>query len=143
MSDDPSPAAHTRHGDLTLDQIGEMQPGMARLMLEISDRYWILYYAAKGGNWPLARHELGELRKAMSTAGVTRPKYKEPLEQYDESFMKPLAGAIRAQDFAALEDAYRRAVDAANERHREFGYEYIEWKLPETAPGHLRLTELR
>ena len=45
------PIAHTKHGDLALDQIAEMMPGMARLMVEISDRYWIMYYAAKGGNW--------------------------------------------------------------------------------------------
>ena len=42
--------AHTPHTDITIDQLGEMQPGLARLMAELSDRYWILYYAAKAGN---------------------------------------------------------------------------------------------
>lgn len=139
MADEPSPVAHTKHGDLTLDQIAEMQPGMARLMVEISDRYWILYYAAQGGNWELARHEFSELRKTMRMAAVVRPKYQEPLAQFEAEHLKPLEKAIRARDGSALEAAFREATDAANEKHREFGYDYIEWRLPDAPPPHLRL----
>jgi hypothetical protein len=132
--------AHTKHGDLSLDQLADMMPGMARLMVEISDRYWILYYAAKGGNWDLARHEASELRKTMVMAGVVRPKYKESLAGYLDEKIMPIQDAIKAQDVAAFELAYRDATDAANEMHVELGYECIEWKLPDSPPGHLRLT---
>src|SRR5207302_1242773 len=55
MEEGPLPGARvratTKHGTLTVDEIAAMQPGMARLMDELSRRYWVLYYAAKAGNW--------------------------------------------------------------------------------------------
>jgi len=140
MADHDPPIARTKHGDLTLDQIGEMQPGMARLMVEVSDRYWLLYYAAKGGNWDLARHELSELRKTLRLAGVVRPKYVESLAQFEAERLEPLAATVQTRAWDDFEAAYRRATDDANGRHREFGYDYIEWRLPDEPPAHLRLT---
>jgi hypothetical protein len=140
MSDDASPVARTKHGELTLDQIADMMPGMARLMVEISDRYVILYYAAQGGNWELARHEFSEMRKALRMGALTRPKYRESIDAYDGECMTPLQEAIMAQDFARLETAYAAATERANAYHVEFGYAYIDWRLPEMPPGHLRLS---
>ena len=40
---------------MTLDELGMTQPGLARIMPEISVRIWKLYYAGKARNWPLAR----------------------------------------------------------------------------------------
>ena len=134
------PIAHTKHGDLSLDQIAEMMPGMARLMVEVSDRYWIMYYAAKGGNWEMARHEFSEMKKTMQMAGVVRPKYQEPLAGFIAEKLKPIEDAIRAKDWAAFEAAYHDTAGAANEMHGEFGYGYIEWRLPDEPPRHLRLT---
>ena len=139
MSSESSPVAHIRHGDLTLDQIAEMMPGMARLMVEISDRFWLLYYAAQAGSWGLARHEFSEMRKTMQIAGIVRPKYKEPLEGFTAEKLKPIEDAIRAKDWSAFEAKFRETADAANEMHQEFGYEYIVWRLPDTPPPHLRL----
>ena len=141
MDSDTSPVARTKHGEISLDQIADMMPGMARLMVEISDRYWVLYYAAKGGNWDLARHEYSEMRKTMQMAGVVRPKYAEPLAGFMDEKLKPLEGAIRAKDFSAFDLAYREAAAAANEMHGELGYTYIEWQLPDTPPPHLRVTQ--
>ncbi len=134
-----SPIARTRYGELSLDQIAEIQPGMARLMAEVSDRWWILYYSAKAGSWPMARHQFGEMRKALQIAALTRPKHKESLEGFTAEKLKPIEAAIRAQDWSALETAYRDATDAANEMHVELGYEYIVWQLPDAPPAHLRL----
>jgi hypothetical protein len=52
----------TKHGELTLDQLASIQPGMARVMEEVAHRYSLMYYACKGGNWELGHHELKELR---------------------------------------------------------------------------------
>ena len=137
--DSSSPTAHTRHGDLTLDQIAELQPGMARLMVEISDRFCILYYAAKAENWEMARHQFSEMRKAMQMAGVTRPKYAEPLAGFTAEKLKPIEEAIRAKDWSAFEAAFNDAAGAANEMHGELGYAYIVWQLPDAPPAHLKL----
>ena len=139
MDSESTPTAHTKHGDLTLDQIAELMPGMARLMVEVSDRYWILYYAAQDGNWDLARHEFSELRKTLRMAAVVRPTYQESLGQFEADQLKPLEKAIRARDWNVFEAAYRQTTESANESHREFGYDYIEWRLPSSPPLHLRL----
>jgi hypothetical protein len=140
MSEDGMPTAHTKHGDLTIDEIAEQLPGMARLMVEVSDRYWLLYYAAKGGNWDLASHELSELRKTLRMAAVVRPKYRDSLAAYDSGYMAPLQDAIKSKDFAQFEAVYEAATNNANDLHRELGYEYIDWTLPAEPPKHLRLT---
>ncbi len=140
MDSGTSPIARTKHGDLTLDEIGEMQPGMARLMLEVSERFWILYHAAKGANWDLARHEFGETRKTLRIAAQVRPKYQEPLAAFEAEQLKAVETAIREKDWDAFDGAFRAAVDTGNEKHREFGYEYIEWQVPETPPPYLRVT---
>ena len=140
LDNETSPTAHTKHGDLTLDQIAEMMPGMARLMVEVSDRYQILYYAAREGNWELARHEFSELRKTLRMAAVVRPKYQESLAGFEADHLKPLEKAVRARDWGVFQQAFRQATDSANESHREFGYDCIEWRLPSSPPSHLRLT---
>jgi len=42
--------AKTKHGEITIDQLAEIQPGMALIMQEVAHRYYYTYYAAKGGN---------------------------------------------------------------------------------------------
>ena len=139
MTQDRPPVAHTKNGDLTLDQIGEIQPGMARLMLEISERYWIMYYAAQAGNWELAHHEFRELRKTNQIAALVRPKYQQSLADFDTQYLQPLDQALHAKDWQAFAAAYHQSIDGANEMHRTLGYSYIEWQLPDSPPPSLRL----
>src|SRR5438132_7177833 len=81
MDEPPMPGsrvrATTKHGTLTVDEIAAMQPGMARLMDEFSRRYWVLYYAAKAGNWEFAAYMERESEKILQTASVARPKYRD------------------------------------------------------------------
>jgi hypothetical protein len=133
------PVGRTKHGELTLDQIADLQPGMARLMVEISDRFSIMYYAAQAGNWEMARHQFSELKKAMQMAGVTRPKYAEPIAGYTGEKLKPIENAIRTKDWPAFAEKFHAAADAANELHVEYGYQYIVWQLPDAPPQHLKL----
>lgn len=140
MTDDHVPVAHTKHGEIDLNQIAEQLPGMARLMVEVSNRWWLLYYAAKHGNWELARHELSETRKTLRMAGVVRPKYREALEAFDTEHGTALQNATKTEDFSQLEAAFTTATDTANELHVQLGYGYIHWQLPDEAPKHLRLT---
>src|SRR5437764_14514303 len=86
MDEPPMPGsrvrATTKHGTLTVDEIAAMQPGMARLMDELSRRYWVLYYAAKAGNWELAAYMERESTKILQTASVSRPKYRDDLAAF-------------------------------------------------------------
>ena len=133
------PVGHTRHGELSLNDIAAMQMGLARLMREYSDRFWACYYAAQGGNWPLATYMLNNIRKLHVYGGKTRPKLKPWLDQFEAEHIRPLAELTKRQDWAAFEPAYHAAADAANALHRTLGYPYIYWTLPPEPPQHLRL----
>src|SRR3954464_10345519 len=39
------------HREMTIDEIATIQPGLARIMPEVGQRTWKLYYAAKEEHW--------------------------------------------------------------------------------------------
>jgi len=139
MADDKPPVGRTKHGELTLDQIAELQPGLGTLMRDISDRYWILYYAAKGGNWALAAYQLRGLRSLYKKGATTRPKYKAMLDDYAGKIFDPLDKHIVAKDFSAFEKTYLVGIDLANHMHVASKHGEVVWKLPPNPPQHLDL----
>ena len=140
MTQDQQPIARTSHTEITLDQLGSLQPGLARLMAEVSDRYWILYYAAKAGNWKLAALQSSEVEKALRMGEITRPKYTAHLEAFIKGPLTAMNRAIEDRDWAAFEHGYNIGVTAANAYHRDWDHEEIVWQLPDEPPKHLRLT---
>ena len=129
----------TKHGELTLDQLAELQPGLGQLMQFVSERYWTLYYAAKGGNWALAQYELNGLRSLWQKMITTRPKYKGMLENYAGKIFEPLQQHITARDFVEFEKVYQQGINLANKMHEASNHGEIVWKLPPNPPQHLDL----
>lgn len=129
----------SKHGELTIDQLVEIQPGLGRIMPEISDAYWYAYYAARGGNFELARYYVKKVASLMKLCATTRPKYAKYTDAYDAGTLKPLLEAIEARDFAAFEARYRMGIEVANRMHAETGHPEIIWKLPPEPPQHLEL----
>jgi len=127
-------AIPTKHGPITLEQLAEMQPGMARLMAEYSERFWILYYAAKVRNWVLAKYEHGEMMKLGRIVPVVRPKYADGMAEFEREFMEPLLAAIAASDWSAFDAAYRRAIEGSDRMHDRFAKPFIRFRLPPEAP---------
>ncbi len=126
--------ATTKHGTLTVDEIADLQPGMARLMDELAHRYWVLYYAAKGGTWELARYMERESEKLLALVAKVRPKYAGDLEVFRKQDLGPVAAAIEAKDWPALEAAYRKSVDASDEYHAKYNKGFIRFRLPDHPP---------
>jgi hypothetical protein len=134
-----APAARTKNGEITLDQLGEIQPGMARIMMEVSDRYWIAYHAARAGNWKLANHELGELKKAFGVANVTRPKYAEDLAAFTKGTLADLDKALKGKDWSGFDRTFQDSIAIVNDLHKKWGHGEIVWQLPAEPPRHLKL----
>ena len=126
--------ATTKHGTLTVDEIAAMQPGMARLMDEVSRRYWVLYYAAKARNWELAGYMLKESEKILKTASLVRPKYREDLASFVRDRLDPLEDAIERKDWAAFEAAYRRGIADSDMYHDKYNKRFIRFRLPDHPP---------
>ncbi|MGP8124908.1 MAG: hypothetical protein ACLQEQ_03450 [Nitrososphaerales archaeon] len=129
----------TRHGEMTIDQLAEIQPGMAKIMQAVSHDYSYAYYAAKGGNWKLAAHELSLVRAEFRTAKVTRPKFADDLDAFDAEYLVPILRAIQSKDWGACEDAFEKGGGGSDRYHDKFGFSYIRFVLPKEAPSDMHL----
>jgi len=132
-----SPAAGERR--YSVEEIFAIQPGLARLMPEVGQRFWKCWYAAEAGNWKLAEWQLKELKKLLRVCIFTRPKYIEDLEEYMRADLGLVSAAIAEQDFAAFDTAYAAAVDRANWYHEKWNKDYIVWRRPDVPPPDLDL----
>ena len=131
------PKAKTPHGEMTLDQLAEIQPGMAALMKDVGDRYTRTYYAARGGNWKLAAYELNMVRTSFRHAKVTRPKFSEDLADFDKEFLQPIFIAIRDGDWKAFLEAFKKGEAGSDTYHDKRGYPHIRYVLPKNPPSNL------
>ena len=130
----------TGKSQLTLDQLGMIQPGMARIMPEIGARIWKLFYAAQAENWPLARFQLKEAINLMEIGVVLRPKYTDNMHKFIEEECAAVMRAIEARDLASFRPAYDAMVVAANAYHELYDKPFLRWKTPDTPPPDLDLT---
>ncbi|HYC26795.1 MAG TPA: hypothetical protein VEB67_02090 [Nitrososphaerales archaeon] len=131
------PRAKTPHGEMSLDQLAEIQPGMAALMKDVGDRYTRTFYAAKGGNWKLAAYELNMVRTAFRNAKVTRPKYAEDLAEFDKEFLHPVFEAIQSKDWKAFVEAFEKGEVGSDVYHDKRGFPHIRYVLPRDPPSNL------
>ena len=131
--------AKTSHGEMTIDQLAEIQPGMGAVMKEVGDRFTQTYYAAKGGNWKLAAHHLNEVRAAFRTAKITRPKFADDLAMFDKEYLLPIYKSIHGQDWAGFEAAFKNGEKGSDLYHDKRVYPYIRYLLPREPPSNLHL----
>jgi hypothetical protein len=133
------PKGRSRHVELTLDQLVELQPGLGRLMPDVGRRYGILYYAARGGNWDLAAHQLRQLRHLFRLGATTRPKMAKHLEAFEHGTLDRLETALQARAWPDFERLFRDGIESANRFHAVTNHPEIRWRLPATPPDDLDL----
>ncbi|MCE2390641.1 MAG: hypothetical protein J4G09_04080 [Proteobacteria bacterium] len=126
--------------DVSIDEIALIQPGLARIMPEIADRTWKLYYTAKEGCWDYAIYQWKEAKKLFELGALVRPKHEEAIEEYLRDDWSKLEGPLRDQDFASFDKHFAEAIDSANAWHEQKDKGYIKWKLPDYPPPDLDLT---
>src|SRR5207245_9120018 len=135
MDNGPIPGARvrgtTKHGALTVDEIAAMQPGMARLMDELSRRYWTLFYAAKARNWELASYMAKEAQKILKTASVARPKYSDDIAAFVRDTFGSITAAIESKDWSAFEKAYRKGISECDRLQDKYNKSFLELALPD------------
>ncbi len=124
---------------MSIEDLATVQPGLARIMPEIGARTWKLFYAAKLGNWPMAKFQYKEIKGLFELGAFMRPKHEEAINQYLAENWKPLEAAIEKKDFAAFEQAFHASIDAANAYHELKEKPYIYWKLPDAPPPDMDL----
>src|SRR5438309_5093872 len=120
----------TRHTELSVDEIAELQHGLSDLMDVLARRFWVLAYAARGGNWDLARYEWRESAKLLHQMAKTRPKYSEDLAQFEREAYAKVGAALEAADFPAFDRAYRAGIEASDTYHAKWGQAVLRFTLP-------------
>ena len=135
--------ANGKQKDLTIDELAIIQPGLARIMPEVGNRTWKLFYAAKAGNWENAIWQWKETRGLFELAGFVRPKHEDALNEYVEKDWSKLEAPLKAKDFPAFEKAFNDAIVSANAWHDQKDKPFIKWKLPDFPPPDLDFTPRR
>jgi hypothetical protein len=135
MNENPrAPSVHTRHADLTLEEIAEGLPGTGEVMASVSHCFGTAWHAGAAGKWDLAAYYVRRVRGSMRTLAVRRPKYAGQLDEFERDGLEPLLRAIVDQDAADFRKRYQECVVMANRYHVDTGHAYIEWTQPPASP---------
>lgn len=122
----------------SLQEVIALQPGLARLMPEIGDRWWKCYYAVMAGSWSNAKWQLRESDKLLRLCQRTRPKYIDDIDTFMEGFCAPLHAAIDQRDKERFISLFHAGVDEGNRYHEVWKKGHILWELPPTPPPSIR-----
>jgi len=132
MNSQVVPTKHNKN--LTLGQIADITPGLGTVMIEYGKRFYIAYYAAKAGNWDLARYQIKEQTEIQEVGEITRPGHAQELKAFEHAYLDPLTKAINNKDWNDFTAKYAAATEACNACHVGTGHGYIKYRLPAIAP---------
>ena len=101
-------------GNLALWRV---QPGTAPRMMELTEHFNQMWFAARAGNWVFADFEIYRSDETLKVIEVTRPARTAGLRAWWEPALAELRGAVRAEDLGAFSQAYDRAIAGCNSCH--------------------------
>ena len=124
--------------DEKLKTLAGIQPGLGTVMIEYSNRYSDMYYAAKSGNWPLVAYQLKEALEIQEVGETTRPARADALKAFEQSFLDPIGKAIQAKDFEQFDTAFRQVSKAATGAMPPWGSPTSTTNFQAAPPPHSR-----
>ena len=135
ISDPAAVNITTTHGNLTLGNLAEIQPGLGTVMIEYGTRFYIMYYAAKNDNWDLAKYQLKEALEIQEVAETTRPARAPLLKAFETSYLDQLNQTVFAQDWTAFSTQYNATIQGCNGCHASLGFPFISFTVPSNPPS--------
>lgn len=105
------------HGDMTLKQLVDIQPGLGTVMLEYNARMNNLWFAAQKSNWDMVHYQVFEMKEIQETGEATRPGRAASLKAFESTFLEPVDQAAQAKDLAAFTKSYDSAIAGCNGCH--------------------------
>lgn len=118
-----------------LKTLAELQPGVGTVMIEYSNRFTTMYYAAKGGNWDMAAYQLKEMREIQEVGENTRPARAPLLKAFETTYLDKLAEAIKAKDGKKFDAEFKKTVEGCNGCHAASDFAFIKYQLPKASPS--------
>jgi hypothetical protein len=130
----PDAKVSTSHGDLTLAQIAEIQPGLGTVMQEYGRRFAMVKMAVDAGDWGMAAYQLDEQLEIQEVGEATRPANAGLLKSFEDGYLTKIDDAIKAKDKNTFDTAYSNAIDGCNGCHAATGHPYIRFQAPQESP---------
>ncbi len=114
-------------------------PGLGEYMSTIQLHAAKLWFAARAGNWTLARYEHDEMDETMEAAEALHARkdsvdISAVLESVRQSQLTLLDREISARNWRGFREAYGQTLEACNGCHRPAGYPFIHIILPTREP---------
>ncbi|MBI4319839.1 MAG: hypothetical protein HY675_15220 [Chloroflexi bacterium] len=94
-----------------------LQSGTAPRMMELTDHFNLMWFAAQAGNWILADFEVYRSDETLKGIDVTRPARTAGLRAWWKPAETELREAVKAEDLEAFTQAYDRAIAGCNSCH--------------------------
>ncbi|HVB05796.1 MAG TPA: hypothetical protein VNF07_06075 [Acidimicrobiales bacterium] len=142
MSDatDHQHVASNGRAELSLDQLAELHGGLAKFMLEISDRATRAHQAGVAKNRRVCLHQIGELTKTLRLSVLVRPQYQEAMDKFISEDLAKVRAVVDAEEWEKFPEAWEDLTLSVNANHEEFDHGYLVWKVPTDASSDLDLT---
>ncbi|MBI3145381.1 MAG: hypothetical protein HYZ18_09010 [Pseudogulbenkiania sp.] len=83
----------------------------------------------------MAQYQLKEMREAQEVAEVTRPARAPMLKAWEQSYLEPLAAAIKKKDLSQFNPRFAAAEQGCNACHTALGYGFIRYRVPKQPPA--------
>ena len=112
-----------------------IQPGLGTVMQEYGYRYALAWYAVQASNWSMAEYQLDEATEIQEVGETTRPGKADLLKNFEHTSLEPVIEAVKAQDKAAFESAYKSAIEGCNACHQATGHPYVRFQMPPSVPA--------
>ncbi len=108
------------------------QPGLGEIMALQQMRHIKLWYAGRGGNWPLADYEIGELKEGFED--VEKLLGGDIVKQHVGGPLSALEKSIDGKDKAAFTAAYDNLSAGCNACHHALDHGFIVIQRPILMP---------
>ena len=125
---------HSRHGELTLEEIADSLSGTGEVMASVSRCFGTAWHAGRAEKWDLAAYYTRRVRGLLRSLAVRRPKYADQLHEFIRDGLEPVLRAIAENDQSEFRSRYAACIAMANRYHVDTGHAYIKWTQPETSP---------
>jgi hypothetical protein len=105
-------------------------PTLGDMMAGIQLRHAKLWYSGRIQNWPLADYELSQLNMNLKEAMRLYPNVPGSDTSSTEQRMVLVGEAIKAQDAAKFDQAFRQLTRACNGCHEATGRAFVVIRMP-------------
>ncbi len=130
-----------------IEQLKTLVPDQAHAMKDVGDHFSNLWFAGDAENWPLAAFYLGESRSHLAWAVRLKPIRKDNagrdidlaaiLQALENTPLKELDEAIKAEDKTAFSSTYRVTLEACYACHKASDKPYLRPQVPTQPESHV------